>query len=817
MALLPADYNTAYNNLPTPTPMSGSTKDVWPDGVDDLSAEIELPSFNFDWALDKEAKSKTGPEAATELMSSLSIKSVASGSVSPPPSSSTPPPRHSHSARSSLSSAHITSLTDASTASASSLVPTPPGSGISQSGRSMSSQNIDSGGSGSSGRMYGGRRFQRVVSAPLSRPKPEVDDLTSSTGETSTMSASTSHTATLRPTITHTSSSSSIPSESTATSRSHFVTPGITDRTLSSVRSTGRRLGGLSKFGGPARRVVASAENEEVDEVQRASPVLIESPPPRESSPAQPSSSSSPPREAYTDYRSRRVSPPRQRSILRTTIREESEAPVPIPEYRRPEPRATSPNPPSDDKPFRPFNRRPEQEARPPPHTLETMVVRPERYSKPISRRSPSPPQARISPPAVTLHAARPAPAVESRAPPPPQPSTVYAATAPVYAAPEPSAPLQAVNQTPPTRSSFLVNGVPYERLQRLGKGGSSTVYSVLYSAPPKKRTIFALKVVQLDRADSETYQSYTNEIELLKRLRGHDRVIQLIDHQITFSQPNRPHRLLMVMECGEIDFAALLDEQRGKAINMNFVGLYWEQMLEAVQAVHKENVVHTDLKPANFVLVKGRLKIIDFGIAKAVANDTVNIQRDQQIGTVNYMSPEAIQRMNNQKVLKLSYPSDIWSLGCILYQMIYGAPPFQHIGGGPLAKMGVIADPNHSIMYPEIAIPKTAVGVGLDGQPIDPATLAVAVSPAAIDSMKRCLAYRKEHRLTIPELLHHEFLKPKIRAPDVPPGSTPITQYQMERLVNFILCENGLPELPDGNHTAEDLFSQLQAQNSLS
>lgn len=54
--------------------------------------------------------------------------------------------------------------------------------------------------------------------------------------------------------------------------------------------------------------------------------------------------------------------------------------------------------------------------------------------------------------------------------------------------------------------------------------------------------------------------------------------------------------------------------------------------MLEAVHAVHLENVVHTDLKPANFVLVQGRLKIIDFGIAKAIANDTVNIQRDQQV-----------------------------------------------------------------------------------------------------------------------------------------------------------------------------------------
>lgn len=78
--------------------------------------------------------------------------------------------------------------------------------------------------------------------------------------------------------------------------------------------------------------------------------------------------------------------------------------------------------------------------------------------------------------------------------------------------------------------------------------------------------------------------------------------------------------------------------------------------MLEAVHVVHAENVVHTDLKPANFVLVKGRLKIIDFGIAKAIANDTVNIHRDQQIGTVNYMSPEAILRMNNQKVLKVSH-----------------------------------------------------------------------------------------------------------------------------------------------------------------
>ena len=54
--------------------------------------------------------------------------------------------------------------------------------------------------------------------------------------------------------------------------------------------------------------------------------------------------------------------------------------------------------------------------------------------------------------------------------------------------------------------------------------------------------------------------------------------------------------------------------------------------MLEAVQVIHEEKIVHSDLKPANFVLVKGALKLIDFGIANAIANDTTNIQRDHQV-----------------------------------------------------------------------------------------------------------------------------------------------------------------------------------------
>lgn len=70
--------------------------------------------------------------------------------------------------------------------------------------------------------------------------------------------------------------------------------------------------------------------------------------------------------------------------------------------------------------------------------------------------------------------------------------------------------------------------------------------------------------------------------------------------------------------------------------------------MLECVHVIHEAGIIHTDLKPANFVLARGRLKLIDFGISKAVGNDTTNIGRDAQIGTANYMPPEGFLNVNS-------------------------------------------------------------------------------------------------------------------------------------------------------------------------
>src|SRR5690606_16226503 len=120
-------------------------------------------------------------------------------------------------------------------------------------------------------------------------------------------------------------------------------------------------------------------------------------------------------------------------------------------------------------------------------------------------------------------------------------------------------------------------------------------------------------------------------------------------------------------------------------------------------------DVVHSDLKPANFVLVKGRLKLIDFGIANAIQTDeTVNVHRETNVGTPNYMSPESLLDSNaahggraagHPKLVKLGKPSDVWSLGCILYRMVYGMAPFQHIAN-PMARCQAIINWDHEIAF---------------------------------------------------------------------------------------------------------------------
>ncbi|KAJ6818207.1 putative serine/threonine-protein kinase mps1 [Iris pallida] len=305
----------------------------------------------------------------------------------------------------------------------------------------------------------------------------------------------------------------------------------------------------------------------------------------------------------------------------------------------------------------------------------------------------------------------------------------------------------------------FKVNGKLYQKLGKIGSGGSSEVHKVISS----DCTIYALKKIKLKGRDYPTAYGFCQEIEYLNKLKGKRNIIQLIDYEVTDktllqevmngSMTIKDGRIkddqyiYMVLEYGEIDLANMLSQKwtamdkSSWEINENWLRFYWQQMLEAVNTIHEERIVHSDLKPANFLLVRGSLKLIDFGIAKAIMSDTTNIQRDAQVGTLNYMSPEAFmwnEHDESGNTIKCGRPSDIWSLGCILYQMVYGRTPFAEYKTF-WAKFKVITDKNHEISFEPVS------------------------NPWLVDLMRRCLAWDRSGRWRIPQLLQHPFLVPPV------------------------------------------------------
>ncbi|KAJ1739273.1 Dual-specificity kinase, spindle pole body (SPB) duplication and spindle checkpoint function [Coemansia sp. RSA 989] len=316
----------------------------------------------------------------------------------------------------------------------------------------------------------------------------------------------------------------------------------------------------------------------------------------------------------------------------------------------------------------------------------------------------------------------------------------------------------QARNGIDPKRM-LSVNNRPYQKISITGRGGSSKVYKAMSA----KHEIFAIKRVSFSRADVQAIEGYVNEIILLRKFEGNPHIVQLFDAEI-----NKERGLLhMVMEFGETDLASVLKRSGNQPLGMNTIRLYWEQMLRAVQTIHEERVVHADLKPANYLLVKGSLKLIDFGIAKAIGNDTTNIHRENQIGTVNYMSPEAIKETNTdngKRLMKLGRASDIWSLGIILYQMCYGHTPFSKLA--LFKKLASIPDPSFVIPYPPYMAGCLQVGTDRDpnndtGPKYPDGTDKVPVPSDLLRAMRTCLQRDPAKRMTIPELLVDPLLCP--------------------------------------------------------
>ncbi len=216
----------------------------------------------------------------------------------------------------------------------------------------------------------------------------------------------------------------------------------------------------------------------------------------------------------------------------------------------------------------------------------------------------------------------------------------------------------------------------PYEILSLLGAGGMGEVYRARDS---RLRREVAIKVLP---------PSFTRDTDRLRRFEQEARLVGALNH------PN----ILAIYDVGEQDGApylvsellegeSLRDHMRGAPVPQRKAIEYGVQIARGLAAAHEKGVVHRDLKPDNiFVLNDGRIKILDFGLAKLVQDDALNAATDLQtvdephpkttpghvMGTVGYMSPEQVRGQGADQ------RSDIFALGAILYEMLTGNRAFK-------------------------------------------------------------------------------------------------------------------------------------------
>ena len=197
-----------------------------------------------------------------------------------------------------------------------------------------------------------------------------------------------------------------------------------------------------------------------------------------------------------------------------------------------------------------------------------------------------------------------------------------------------------------------------------IGKGSFSTVY---LGECTKTKLEVAIKKMTVDVSDKKIIENINNEISTMKIIENdpHPNIVKCYDI-IKEIDKNTVYIVMEYCDCGDLRSLMI------RPIKEKYVGFYFVQLVAGLQYLFSHNIVHRDIKPRNILVCNKRtvLKIADFGFAKYLGSDDL---LDTVCGSPLYMSPEIIfGKLYNSR-------TDLWSIGMILYEMLYGCHPYQH------------------------------------------------------------------------------------------------------------------------------------------
>jgi serine/threonine protein kinase len=238
-----------------------------------------------------------------------------------------------------------------------------------------------------------------------------------------------------------------------------------------------------------------------------------------------------------------------------------------------------------------------------------------------------------------------------------------------------------------PRTSSTPVNGLPgdvvgnYRLIERLGEGGMGTVFRVEHVVLGRHYALKVLRAQVVEKAATAA-QRFVREARAAARVR-HPNIVDVFD--FGYFPDGRPYFVMELCE-GE----SLLDHVRANgALPPTEAITIARQIAQALAEVHDHGVIHSDVTPSNVLVVSMsplQVKLLDFGLA-AIADELFEDENsDFVLGTPAYISPEQLHG------LPATDRSDQYGLGCVLYEMLVGRPPYQHENVRELCMMHIQA-----------------------------------------------------------------------------------------------------------------------------